>query len=478
MSSRSSEIMRFMKKTLFIFLIFLCGFGSVCRAQLRSRTSPVFEASSILFRLSGAPEYQNNALPRYTKDIDRYFAPYANHEAVEYAQKLRECHGIGYDAVMNAAAPLVLCDGGLAVGSGFDPADIGKVDPRWTPELYAQYVVLLDDFYRDSDFAEFYKSHERLYRTATERLDEILARIDTGWFEEFFGQELGEPIVVASLSNGSANYAWGTGGGIEPGIVMGVRSDRRGLPSYPPYIVVPRIVHELSHLFSNRLFEEAWDDSLTPAVLKMFSYVGDHLAQSGYGEPGVMMTEWFNNLCELMYFRENPTEDTINMKRSIGWDQLTGFIWMERAVRQMDEFYANRDIYPTVREYMPHLMEFIAHTASDFDRVVEEYNAAFPYVTETYPACGETLQGGRVIIRFSHPMLGCYGIERLKEEGVLPFPTKKEYWQDSTTFVFELKTKKLKKNQTYGIRLHRQFYQSDANIPMARHFTYYFRTEE
>lgn len=462
------------KKVIILLLTSLHCIIGECHGQIKSRTDQVFELSGIAFRLAGAEEYTNNAIPAYMKDIDKHFSPYRNHDLIKFIKTIRVQNAIGYDAVMKAAALLHVKDGHVLLKPNYTPVDIVAIDDRWTEEIYAEYIDLIDDFYHESRFGKFYSEHEKLYKLATERLDEILCEINTGWFSSFFGRELGEPTVITALCNGYANYSLGPM--LDMGIVLGSRADRNGRPSYPAHTVLPRVVHELSHGFSNELLDKAWNDSLTSAAITVYSYVGDAMQRIGYGEPGVMTTEWFNNLCEIMYFRENPTE-TVDLKRRIGIMQMRGFIWLKRSVEYMDGFYADRTAYPTIADYIPRLLSFFNDTAADLDSVIEEYDASFPYVAATYPESGAIIEDDEIIVRFSAPMFThAYGLETVPEEGVLPVKTKNEFWRDSTTFVLPLKAHRLKKGATYGIRLNRHFFQSAENYPMREDYVYYFRT--
>lgn len=463
-------------KIVIISFFFSCVICGKCFGQLKSQTCETFELSSIAFRLAGAEEYINNVIPAYTQDIDVYFAPYVEHDLIAYIKEIRKDYGIGYDAVMNAAACLTINNGDIVVKSDFDVSDIGKVDPRWTADAYIKYVTRLNNFYKASRFNKFYNAHKPLYNVATKRLDRLLNQINIKWFESFFGKELRRPTIVASLSNGRANYAYGiTTEVTPPGIVIGC-SAAKGLPIYSAYSTLPLIVHELSHGYSNALLENAWDDSISPAVMEIYSNVEEKMLEIGYGDPGIMLTEWFNNLCELMYFRENPSK-SFDMNRRIARYQYRGFIWMERSVDFMDEFYENRSTFVTIKDYIPRLFVFINKTASDFKKVIEENNHKVPYVVETSPVSGTVLNSDKLVVKFSTPMFThAYGMEKINEPDILLVPIKKEYWLNSTTFVIEIDTKKLQKNKKYGIQLHRQFFQSDATYPLATHFNYLFLT--
>lgn len=466
-----------MKKIILFCVLVFIQYND-CRAQLKSGTSEIFELSSIVFRLAGAEEYMNNDIPEYAKDIDEYFAPHSGHNLIEYIREIRQQYYIGYDAVTNAAATLVIRSGEIAVKQDFDISEISGIDNRWTAEVYSEYLSLLNDFYKASEFNKFYTAHASLYDIATKRLDDILSGINTEWFSSFFGEELDEPLILSSLCNGRGNYAFLIPGQpVRRGIIIGSIADDKGLPTYWGRILYT-IMHELSHGFTNKLLSGIWDD-IDAAAGEIFPYVQDKMLAIAYGYPETVMIEWFNNLCTNMYFRENPHKN-FKLTSLIGQQQRQGFIWMERSVGFMDQFYENRDTFVTIKDYMPALVAFINDVASDFEQVVYDFNHMNPYITEISPFLGSSVSKDtdRIVIKFSEPMfVNAYGYGLVEEDDVLPLPLKNRneaFWQDDTTFVLIINKRKLQKGQKYGLTLNRFFFQSMREYSMAEDFVYYF----
>lgn len=478
-----------------VFIIFCVHYDGA--AQLRSTTSEAFELSSIAFRLAGAEEYMQCPISSYAKDIDQYFAPYSDHELIGYIKEIREKYLIGYDAVANAAAYLVVHDGlivmkpdtiimhnrEIAITPDFDISRISEIDERWTAEAYGKYVGLLNDFYKDSNFNKFYSDHQKLYTVATSRADKLLNNIDTKWFSSFFGEELGEVRIVASLCTGNCNYAFSLlnkDNGF--GIIIGCNADAKGLPVYSR-LMSQTIIHELSHGFTNKLINSIWDD-IEPAAMKIYPHVEDSMLEIAIGFPKNVMAEWFTDLCTNMYFRENGATKGISLAFQIAMQQNRGFIWMERSVDFMNGFYENRDLYPAVKDYMPQLAVFVNEIADNFDQVIADFDNRNPRVVEISPGPDSTvaLDTDRIVIKFSEPMAtNSYGYGRTNEEGVLQVPAlngDKEFWQDDTTFVIPIKSKKLEPNKKYGLTLNRYFFTSARKYPMVEDFTFYFNTCE
>jgi hypothetical protein len=98
------------KRRLLICLICLFGFLNRAFAQtptLAPHVDKRVELLSIVFRLAGNGEYNMNQLPAYSADIDRFFAPFKEHPAVQMARRLaQKDDGVGFDAVMAMAISL------------------------------------------------------------------------------------------------------------------------------------------------------------------------------------------------------------------------------------------------------------------------------------------------------------------------------------------------------------------------------------
>src|ERR1039457_1974980 len=102
------------------FLALLLGSAVAARAQAwRAGIDSRVELMSILFRLAGNQEYRQCRVPAYDQAIDKYFAPFRNHDAVHLAHSL----AIGFDAPMKLAVNL----GGHRFPQRIDPVRSARV---------------------------------------------------------------------------------------------------------------------------------------------------------------------------------------------------------------------------------------------------------------------------------------------------------------------------------------------------------------
>ena len=156
------------------------------------------ELLGVVFRLAEANEYVNNTLTSYSKDIDECFANFKNHDVVKFAKKVRAKRGVSYDAVMSMAINIEITD-----SIRFLPnASIDNLDSRWGVKNAKTFIKYLNQFYRESNFRQFYQNHSEIYSIATENFNHLLKELNTQWFDNFYGVKTSEePNIIVSLTN-------------------------------------------------------------------------------------------------------------------------------------------------------------------------------------------------------------------------------------------------------------------------------------
>ena len=415
------------------------------------------EFSGIAFRLAGAEEYVDNSLPpQYAEAIEKYFAPYKNHPFIAYIKELRkEPYEVAYNAVPLTANCVIIGNGKLEPRPGIIRSIVSE-DPRWTRETLARYTELAADFYRKSKFHLFFLSQKDLYDRAAGQMDSMLQEISYGWFRSFFGNPLGNPAVYVCVSYGFNNYSLPAAINYldnteENGIIMGYTEGKESGISPTERISTKKvIIHELCHNYSNPL-SAAYLDIIKVAGDKIFPYVKNRLIKGAYGDAATMLVEGLNGLCVRMYYRECEPGMQIF---GIADDEERGFVWTGRAVKFMDNFYADRQTYPAFADFMPQLAGFINYTANNIETVMKEFENRHPYVESVYPAPGTTVSSDikEIRIRFSRPMYTqAYGILECGQD-VMFIPSNTCHWEDDRTFAVVL-TENLEKGTTYGFSL-------------------------
>ena len=167
-----------------------------------------FECISVIFRLAGAENY--DALESdYQKEVTEKFAKYSEHPAVKMIRSFQSQSSndfevwIGYHCALQFIVHLEeeKRDGRFVfikdIDSMFSPWN-------WNKTVASNFLNAFNNFYIDTDYAEFYKSKIPLFEEATQKfIDETYGKIDFKWFEKYIDPS--NLRCIYSLSSG--NYA-------------------------------------------------------------------------------------------------------------------------------------------------------------------------------------------------------------------------------------------------------------------------------
>jgi hypothetical protein len=176
-------------------------------AQPRIAADPRIELLSIIFHLAGNPEYNQCRVPTYCADVDEYFAPFKDDEAITLTRELNEKRGINYDAVMSFAIH-VKDTQSMAERIPFDSPS-SRLEKRWNAADARRFLASLHRFVVRSKFQQFVDAHATLYDNTGARMRSLVeSQADLAWFDKFFGAKPNARfIVIPALLNGGANYA-------------------------------------------------------------------------------------------------------------------------------------------------------------------------------------------------------------------------------------------------------------------------------
>lgn len=461
-----------MKRTV-ILIIIIFQFSLPAFSQLKSHVDERFELASIAFRLAEIPEYSQCLIKEYADDIDHYFTPFREDELIGCIRHLRNEFSIGYNAVSSAAAVLEVSNGKVSLRNGFDPADISKLDPRWRKEEFLKFVDLLDKFYRESKFQDFFDDHEKLYVLAEESLDSQIADFRTEWFASFFGKPFDPKLEInICLCNGPNNYAY------DEGVVIGTLAGSDNSPAFMGDVLY-FVLHELAHHYTNPVFFAHWPE-MEEAAERIYSSVQEEMRLAGYGNARSVFCEWMNNLFCIMYYREYLSKYgyerawcRMNMER--------GFIWMRRSTSFMDSFYADRKSYCDITGFIPQIVNFVHFIADNMVYVQREFDLRHPYVTNVYPAVGSDISNvTEVRIEFSEPMRSdCQGLWWVEDTSIELLPFKREGcdWESERVFVIAIDNDRLKKGKMYGVKLPVETFRSEEDYQIDdRYIELFFNT--
>jgi hypothetical protein len=342
------------------------------------------ELLSIVFRLAGNSEYNENELTLYTADIDRYFAAYKNHPAVAAAAKLAKDRDVGFDAVMAMAVYLS------------PPPELAPIVPfsdevpegRWGRDGATSFVSLLRDFYRDTNFHGFFTAHRDLYGLAESRFSVLLGQLDVGWYRQFYGtMPSGHFNLILGMNNGGGNYGPKVvfpDGRDELFAIIGVWSkDELGRPSFDsPSAYLGLIIHEFNHSFVNPVVYE--NQKEFGSAERVFQPVASQMRALAYGNPMTMVHESLVRAAVILYFESHGSEPAATRRR-IRAEQLHGFVWMDELCDLLRKYQSNRQRFPTFQSFLPEIVEFYNSLAPRIDAKIADFHARCVHVLRVEP---------------------------------------------------------------------------------------------
>jgi hypothetical protein len=353
------------------------------RQALTPRVDERVELLSILFRMAGNAEYRMDTLPGYSSAIDRHFAQYKDHPAVQMAHALADKNGVGFDAVMSMAISLS------------PPPELRPLvaftatvpDERWGIDAQ-KFLPLLRDFYRDSKFAEFYAAHQAVYRQAEARFATTLEAVDFGWYPRFYGKtpDLTYHLILG-MNNGGGNYGPRLllpDGRVELFSIIGCWThDDAGNPTYPPdQGYLSTIIHEFNHSFVNPAVDAHWKDF--SGAEPVYTAVADQMGRMAYGDSKTMVYESLVRAAVIVYFQQSGEDSPKNLKR-IREEQRYGFFWMDQLVEKLKLYEAQRVQYPTFGSYLPQVALFYRDLAKRASAEAADFEAKSAHVVRMEP---------------------------------------------------------------------------------------------
>src|SRR5256886_16139458 len=215
-------------------LLFISSVPAAAQSkELRIGVDRRVELIAIIFKLAGSDEFNRTNLPQYSADIEQFFGPQRNHEAVTLARGLRDHYGVAQSRVM--AIPIRLTDPPeLKERVPFDSVSgwpAPAVETRRFVEAARRVAI-------DSRANDFFTSHRALYESVDGRIRPALERaVDLAWFAPYFGIPSDRIfVVVPFLVAAEGNY----GPCVQPpsgprecySIVGNTEPDSTGYPEY------------------------------------------------------------------------------------------------------------------------------------------------------------------------------------------------------------------------------------------------------
>ena len=383
-----SKFVRAQVVAAFVMLTFAAlTFAESPTRYVRARVDPRVELMSIIFRLSGANEYNQPASKSpYSDEVETRFGGFRDHPVVEMAQRLRSDHGISYDAVMSMA---VHVEDARSLKEKIPLAKSPpRLDSRWPLEEGREFLVQARGFVKETRFHDFAEAYQELYEAAGARMTHKLAeRAFLQWFDSFFGVRPGARFyVIVSLLNGPCNY--GTNirypdGREEICPVLGVaKFDEEGIPVIGDD-VFPTVVHEVCHSYANPIVDKYAGD-LEAAGKRIYSGCEQTMRKQAYSKWKTMIYESMVRVSVVRYLA--ATEGKEAAQKEVQRQHDRGFKWIGDLSRLVEEYESHRARYENFATFMPEVVEFF----DEYEGEQEVRIAEAPQVIAMTPKNGAT----------------------------------------------------------------------------------------
>ena len=313
---------------------------------------------SLIWRLAGAPEYNDCKIKTVSESADAFFASMKNHEAVRLASEYRN-RGVSYDAVATYGLFLLLTDDGPIIFNPFlDGSDNSNLR-RWPGNSKEEMLVALNDFYQKSDFHKWYKSLETLRGQAISSFKKRCT-IDYDWFDHFYGpMDNVHTQIILSILNGYSSYGPSTdlsyGGKLCSPILGLFREDSAGDPYYAAGSP-GNVIHEFSHAFCNPLIDKYWE-SMKDKANSLFPEVESLMRSMAYTDAKIMMYETLVRACTIRYLITHGYSK--NKESLIQNEESRGFLLVRCVVDALEIREQNWSKYPTLDDFMPEIIKVV-----------------------------------------------------------------------------------------------------------------------
>ncbi len=350
----------------------LAGLVFCCHVQAKTigpEVNEYVELMSVLARLADYPEYCMDLGGGYTEDVDRYFGKYEDHEAVNFMRSLRSSNGVMYDAVMCMAVHLTEFGGKISLFSGTDPS---KIDDRWQGVDMDEFLMLLNGFYRDTCFGDFFASHRPFYEEAIRIYkDSVMGLFHENWFSEFYGTEPSEEFsVIIGFCNGGANYGPSRHLAGKNKEVFSINGYMAGKPQFDKRRI-STLVHEFNHSFVNHLLDDHQDnvwklEGPGTALLRLSSA---SMFSMAYGEWQIVINESVVRAATICYMMDNGFLDDEVLEQLV-YEVGCNFRWMPELVVLLRKYEKRQDRYGSLEKFYPQIIKFFEnYTDKEIKRI-------------------------------------------------------------------------------------------------------------
>lgn len=349
--------------------------GQKLKNQAQTAASPIeavgmetVELMSALSIAAGFEEYISPASDTYNQDLEQLLAPFKQHPIIKYYQGLRQQYGICYDAPMSLAVRLAVDKGKIVMLPEEQSLEGNGLDSRWDNVNMAEFLGLLNQFYTDTRFHEFYQQHQPLCQQEIKAHNEKImpyVPFHPEWFSGFYGNEQTDRYkVVIAFAGGIQGY--------------GATCHLKGQP-WDRFLITGRYTYDyenpsmtgnqITNFFNSfypltALNDEAYEATLRPVAEKLSSKNPRLMQMFGFPDAKLFMRQSLENATNIIYMLQNGyADDEVN--KQLNSDLSMGFKWERELVNALCDYAINRNKYNSLADFYPQVAKVLTQYCDD-----------------------------------------------------------------------------------------------------------------
>jgi len=470
----NKKILFFAFSMLYVFCVYAQDLK--ISAKVDERT----ELLSIVFRLSEAEEYSGNDFPLYIDKVNEYFTNFKNHKVVSFSQEMRKKYEVAYDAVMSMAVHLKIENEKISLIENIGPK---KIDARWQKDSIPRFLELLNDFYKETNFHNFFEQQKEIREITEQNFRHLIDNVDIEWFEKFFGEQPNENFsLIISLTN-SGHYGASVEFPNKKREVFSIISieevDTLGMPIFDDW-TVETIIHEFCHSFCNKLIDKNYNKLKRKSEI-FFKLQRAQMEFMAYGSAKTMLYETLVRVCVIKY-EEMHGKDEKKIIQQIRRERNAGFMWIENLFLELKKYDNNRDKYPTLDSFMPEIVKL--QNSLNPKKMLKEQEKESSNTTIQVIGIKNNSQDvdpmlNKIIVKFDSPMtIGPSGISdglKKSRDWEYIFKVTKSYWNEETKDEWILEIE-LEPDKEYSVSFPRTFFLTEDGLYLKETYYLDFKT--
>lgn len=334
--------------------------NTTCKAEVMETV----ELMAILSRAAQYEEYCYDMAGKYSEDIEQWFGQYGQHPAVTYHQGLRNQFGIAYDAPMSLAVRLQVKDGKVVKIEEDPTAEGTGLDNRWDNVDMDEFLGLLNQFYTDTRFHEFFVQHQPFYQKELDAYNtQVMPQFDPEGSMRFFGMKrTSRPRAIIGFANGGNGYgAYSHPLGQSPEVFA--LSGYYDMNGQKPYMNAEQVLSTLNGMLGSAPTTSMISDRKTAALIdkiasRLYEMKGSSMSMYGYSNGNTAINKSLEAASDIIGMAQQGYRAQAIQEQMANYINR-GFTWMPELVTALGDYALHRNKYKTFIDFYPQLAKVL-----------------------------------------------------------------------------------------------------------------------